>query len=449
MRTRYIFFICILVWALITPSCKKYLEEKSNAALATPESLNDLQAILDDPNLYLTTGFNLTASDEYYFDSLSLSQFEIYDQEAYRWDPKANGLMDWQVGYSNIFSANTVLDQLELIKEQGDNTQRNSIKGMALFVRAYNFFNLAQLFAPQYDAGTASADLGIVLRLNSNFNEKSIRSTVQKTYDQIVEDIQAALLLLPATSPGKTRPNKTSALALLARVYLQMEDYAKAKKAAEDCIALSNELLNYNDFDPQSDLPFGDYTSNTEILYFIIGYGLPSFDYIAWIDLSLYDSYDPNDLRKELFFRDNFDGTYSFKGNYNQDLFSLLNGVTLDEVYLISAESKARLNDLNGAMMDLNTLLEKRWRVNEFQPFSANTPDEALSIILQERKKELVYRGTRWWDLRRLNKDPRFAVTIQRDIGGIIYELPPNDLRYTFLIPREVIQMTEIEQNPR
>jgi hypothetical protein len=98
----------------------------------------------------------------------------------------------------------------------------------------------------------------------------------------------------------------------------------------------------------------------------------------------------------------------------------------------------------------LNYLLSKRYRtVPVFTPLTAATAEEALQIVLRERRKELVGRGLRWYDLRRLNKDPRFAQTLTRVVNGQTYILPPNDPRYTHLIPFEVIALTGMQQNQR
>ena len=101
------------------------------------------------------------------------------------------------------------------------------------------------------------------------------------------------------------------------------------------------------------------------------------------------------------------------------------------------------------AIQDLNALLAKRWKSGSFVPVTAMTSEDALKIILEERRKELVFRGLRWSDLKRLNKEPRFAVTLEKTIAGKEYVLPPNDNRYVFPIPSAVIQMSGIEQNPR
>jgi hypothetical protein len=68
---------------------------------------------------------------------------------------------------------------------------------------------------------------------------------------------------------------------------------------------------------------------------------------------------------------------------------------------------------------------------------------------LLERRKELCFRGLRWQDLRRLNKEPEYAKTLTRKIDGITYTLPPNDPKYVFPIPPNVIALSGMQQNPR
>src|SRR5690606_21974058 len=105
------------------------------------------------------------------------------------------------------------------------------------------------------------------------------------------------------------------------------------------------------------------------------------------------------------------------------------------------------------AMEHLNHLLSNRWAADHFAPLQVSGSEECLRLILEERRKELLSRGVRWSDLRRLNKDPRFAKTLVRVIDNgsnpTTYTLPPNDPRYVFLIPQEVIRITGMQQNLR
>ena len=166
------------------------------------------------------------------------------------------------------------------------------------------------------------------------------------------------------------------------------------------------------------------------------------------VDTNLFNSYQEKDLRKQLYYQQNPDGTWSFRGSFDgSEIF--FNGLTVGELYMIAAEAHARMGQELKAGEYLNALLKNRFLYEAFTPYSFNSADEALDIVLQERRKELVFRGLRWADLKRLNKEVKYAVTLKRLIDDNVYELKANDARYAFLIPQNVIAESGIQQNPR
>jgi starch-binding outer membrane protein, SusD/RagB family len=432
---------------LTTISCKKYLELRPDIRLSTPNNLDDLQYLLDYTGLNTAAIVTNVSTDEYFLTNADWNSLDELNKNGFIWDAELQDNEDWNSQYRTVLCANTVLEHLQKISTSGQQEKWNQIKGAALFFRAHSFYLLAQIFAPAYDANSASVDLGIPLRLTSDFNKKSVRSTLNETYQQIISDLRESARLLPTTGTYKTRPILPAAFGMLSRVYLTMNDFQQAKLYADSCLNLHSALINHNDLDINSSGPFLLY--NEEVMFHTKTDAPVNAWGIAYIDSILYDSFNDFDLRKQLFFMDNGDGNFIFKGNYTQSPYNLFNGIATDEIYLTRAECLARLNNVNKAMEDLNLLLESRWKEGTFVPLSAPNSMTALELVLSERKKQLIFRGTRWTDLRRLNKSNDHAITLKRVLDGTTYLLPSNDNRYTVLIPQNVIDLTGISQNER
>lgn len=433
-------------------SCKKWLDKKPDQALAVPANLNDLQAILDNQKGGTSPGYLELVADNYYVESSSWQSVFIEQRLNYIWDKDARIVFNdyiWTGPYKAISESNLVLDLLPTISVNRENQIKyNSIKGTALFYRAYSFYQLAQLFCRPYSA-SAATDPGIVLKLTSTVTETYTRSTVQQTYDQIISDFKEAMELLPITTTHKTRPNKSAASAALARTYLSMRDYSNAESWANTSLGLSSELLNFKNLTPTNTLP-ATFITNPEVLFVgKAGADLLNPSYRPIVDSDLFVSYDNHDLRKTVCFGSYSNGKPYWKGSYytTDDYHTPFTGIATDEIYLIRAECRARAGKTTDAMADLNALLSNRYD-NTFINIDATDSTDALNKILIERRKELLFRGLRWTDLRRLNLHSA-NITLERRIDNVSYTLPPNDPRWVLLIPDTEINRSGISQNPR
>lgn len=452
--------IIFLLMLTMFSSCKKYLEIKSDKKLTVPESLDDCEALLSSSSV-MNWGYpsqGEASSDNFYLTSEAWNASSVIERNNYIWKADADvnpGI--WGTNYTRVLNANQVLETLNKITPTAvEQTRWNIIKGRALFFRAFSFFNIAQIWAKPYDKSTANQDLGIPIRLTPNLTEITERGTVQQTYDRILQDLREAQDLLPAIQPvsilNKTvQPVKAAAMAALARIYLSMGDYTSAGVSANDCLLQYNALIDYNSLNPNAPFPIS--RLNPEVIFQAQG-GFFSMFNQALIDPELYRSYQTNDLRQIVLFQSKGNDTYGFKGSYNGTVNATpFVGIATDEIYLIRAECYARSGSFTAAMNDLNTLLRTRWAnsltAGPYINKTATNGDEALAQILLERRKELLFRGLRWTDLRRLNKENRFAVSLSRVVGNQIYTLPANDLRYVLLIPQDILKNTNIPQNPR
>ena len=454
MRT--IIYGCFCFTALLLGGCRKFLEEKPNKQLVIPATLSDVQALLDNYeklNMQSDCSALEASADNYYVTTTDFNAMLVDYRRTYLWEKDflfPTMPNNWSTCYDQVYIANTALEALDKIEKTTTNaTEWNNIQGQALFWRAKAMQQLAFGWCLAYDETSANNDLGLPLRLNSNFNEVSVRSSVKETYQQLLSDLMAGAALLPNRALALTRPSKAAAFGLLARTYLSMRKYEQAGKYADSSLQLYSTLLDYNAFNAAASFPMPSFNNgNTEIIFESRALvPTPLNNSISKTDSLLYNSYAVNDTRKTLFFKNNNNGSFGFKGSY-EGSGALFTGLATDEMYLTRAECFARAGNITAAMNDLNTLLVKRWKTGTFISFSASTTIEAVQKVLTERRKQLLYRNWRWMDIKRLNKEGA-NIVLKRIINSTEYVLPPNDLRYALPIPEQVIELSGMQQNLR
>lgn len=449
--------MCLLLCGLFFGSCQKeFLDKKPDKALLIPTTVDDFNALMDNLTVFnISPALQEISADDFYATDADVAGFtSVIQKNSYLWAAdiyQNQSCTDWNRPYQQIFYANIILDGLqELEGAEGSKNNWNTTKGSALFHRAFAFYNLVQLFSKTYDKNTASLDPGVPLRLTADVNAKVGRASVQQVYDQVTSDLLEAEKLLPQTTRFKNRPSKAAANALLARVYLNMENYELADKYAAASLALNHSLLDYNTISLSATNPFpsSPTVDNPEVIFYdmLVAHAFTSSTRTTVAD-DLYQLYADKDLRKSIFFAGS--APFYFKGRYTGFRLQLFGGLAVDEMYLIRAESLARKGQSEEAMKELNTLLVTRWAKGSYQPLTAADAESALKIVLLERRKELVFRGLRWGDLKRLNKDPRFAKTIFRTVSGQVFTLIAGDKRYVLPIPAEEISASGMAQNER
>ena len=444
--------------------CEKFLEGKSDDKLVIPSTLQDLQALLDNSVKINRAGASASevSADDYFITTLDIATVPENFRRMYTWE-KDNlfvaGTNDWSNVYENVFTANMVLDNIGKVPRTFSNQDEwDNVKGQALFLRAHSFLQGAFIWCLAYDANTANTDLGLPLRLTSDINEKILRSSLAQTYDRIILDLKEAISLLRNVPVHVMRSSKPAAHTLLARTYLSMRQYHKSLKYADSSLLIKNTLL---DFNPPSipsasaAFPFNVTAliyNNVEILY-VDRMVTPAIisNTKARIDSTLYQSYKADDLRKTVYFSTNTGvnaGTFSFKGSLEGNL-NLFDGPSVSETILMRAECYARAGMVTEALADVNALLKKRWKNTvAFQAITATDAADALTKILAERRKELVMRGLRWMDVKRLNKDGA-NITLKRNVNAQSYTLAPNDVKYALPIPEDIISISGMPQNLR
>lgn len=337
--------------------------------------------------------------------------------------PSAGRITDaWEDPYIVINRANTVIENIEGVEEQVAG-QRNRILGQALALRALAHFDLLRFFGQEYERN--STKLGIIVRTKNELSYPP-RNTVKETYDQVFDDLNEAFTLLGTTdvtintAANRFFIDRTVVRAIIARVALYAGDYTLARDAANDVINTAGfslaPIANFRQI-WESDLTLGEVIWKARIqpggirlaadLFFPAG----NFNTFAPTEevKSLFDQV--NDVRYGVSVRARANPGPAGSSNFVVGKFigrlPLQDGVNdnklfrIGEMYLIRAEANARLGQDAPALADLNALRTARITGYVNQTLSGAT---LLNNIILEKRKELLYEGHRWFELRRLKQ---------------------------------------------
>ncbi len=436
-------------------SCKKSINvpPPPNEATSSVVFSNEQTALSAVMGLY----YQMTTNGLTFFDGglsifTGLSADEFYNTTASTtYDPFSKNLIPpnetttnlnrlWKWAYLVIYQTNAIIEGL---KNTNSLTQsvKDQLTAEAKFCRAFTYFYLINLYGE------------VPLLTNTDYRVTSIaaRTSVPEIYDLIRSDLISAESALPDTYAGNVnvRPTKFAAAGLLARVYLFLGDWANAESE-------SSLVINSGNYHLESDLNNIFLISSSETIWQLSHVDFNTYEGYTFIPSSFssskpalaltqsfYNSIDSADLRKTLWIGTktvngvsyNYPYKYKVKIDISVSEYNVV--LRLAEQFLIRAEAKAELDDINGSQDDLNTIRNRAGLPNT----QANDKPSLLSAIKQERRVELFAEwGYRWLDLKRWN-------VVDSVIGAIKPSWNSNAILYP--IPQAEINLNpSLTQNP-
>jgi hypothetical protein len=307
--------------------------------------------------------------------------------------------------------------------------------GEALFIRALLHFYLVNIFG----------DVPYITQTDYKKNSTVSRTPTPEVYQNCTRDLENAIAVLPdaaATSDmERVRPNKSTAQALLARVYLYNKSYPEAANMAsavlnqEGLYGLEQNIAKVFLIGSKEtiwQLQSGNAGVNTaESSFFTFTSGPPP---LVSLSDNLVNSFGSDDLRKSNWIKTISKGTstwyhaYKYKENKSTSVSKEYSIVfRLAEQYLIRAEARAEQGDLIGAKEDLNKIRHR----GGLSDISALSQQEILDAILQERRWELfTERGQRFFDLKRAGKldSTLTGLKLGWNTTDILFPIPEGEL---------------------
>ena len=208
------FLIKTLVLSMIFVSCEKdYLNTAptgsvdASAAYATTKNataaINGIyrafvvryqgsQGHFGYPSLLIIN--DVMAEDMVFPNASNTWHFAEQRWQSHRSDVGTMSVFGYQLFYRLIANANIAIASID--NAAGSAAERNQVKGEALAIRGFSYFNLVQYYGKRYDANAKpNNNLGVSLVLEPT-QEGLPRSTVEEVYAQINKDLDEASKLL-------------------------------------------------------------------------------------------------------------------------------------------------------------------------------------------------------------------------------------------------------------
>lgn len=435
MKQKHIFFLVPLL-VLLAGCEKKFLESQRTGQIILSDT-RDYDLLLNSDKLVVWINYPLMIlSDDVQLNparqlnaaplrALYTWQDDIYQDQ----DPAL-----WTFQYNNINQYNVIIDEVDKAAG-GTAEEKKRYKAEAKLGRAFSHFILVNLYAKFYDAATSASDPGIpYITTTDMYAPNPGRGTVKDTYSKIINDVKEAIPDLHTKPEKNHRAGKAAAHGLLSRVYLFMGEYTLAAEHADLSAAIDKTILDYRRTGFTKPVKQDD----PELIYMRVLFETNSFSLQP--TASILALLPATDMRKRIYIPSS-----SSLSAMNQ----LAIGITVPEVQLNKAEALLRKTpaDISGALQLLNELHAKR--DNAHADYVTSDAAEALTWVLNERRRELVNSGMRWLDMRRLTKEGRLPA-ITRTLSGTQYTLDPNSKKFTLMIPGPVMnQNPGMPQNDR
>lgn len=201
----------------------------------------------------------------------NLNFYDVYRRFLFA---QANGV--WTTGYQAINRANNVINAIEnesqfiTVNDQNYRDNKDRLRGEGLFIRAAAHWELVRLYGKPYGPEKDAPNSGVVLRLKPSVGREGVaRSTTQQVYTQVINDLRAAIELLPDDFDGTKHPTsyggrrggratKDAARALLAKVFFQQgtvnpDAYPQALTLINEVIGAAPGTVAKYPLDPMSD----------------------------------------------------------------------------------------------------------------------------------------------------------------------------------------------------
>lgn len=332
----------------------------------------------------------------------------------------------WQGAYRTVGEANAFLEGIE--KAKANNVISESAYKLyaadARFIRGVVYFYALNFWGQMYVKESENLGIPLVLRSfdgGSAFTDAITikRSTIEESYNQIIEDLTYAQSNLPVDRDdaygGRATATSGGASAMLSRVYLYMKNYEKS-------IENANKVSGYS-LDAKTITALNAPDASSEVIFFVAMNTTDNpntnnalgqhYGYNKRADITVSQNYvsllSDNDTRKtECLYKAPSTGNW-YCNKYRKTSADWAPVIRYAEVLLNKAEALLKKSgsttaDKEAAVAILNQIHQRSDPSKTYTAAQFATNQALVEEILLERRRELAFEGHGSFDLFRNGK---------------------------------------------
>lgn len=439
MKRLYIYINMVLVLAGCSLDIRLEDQFSDPYAITDSETARELLASAYNSLPRFQMEFSVL-SDDFYPTALSQKYAEMLN--LYNWQEKAINEFSsnvWNEYYMTVAVVNALLPRLDMLtpKNDDDAAELARIRSEAYALKAMCYFDLVRLYGP------------IVLKDRLEF-ETLPRSSVEECLNEVDRLLGEAEKV--HDNDSEVFYMSTSAVkALRVEFELYRGDYERVVEVAGPLLAGAENRWTRSSYEnlwsgnESDDRIFAPYIFDS--FYTDLCYDKENGDYFILNDCLIYSDDDVRKSWCEYPFQMAV-GQVRSLGKYNRMYYEnstvrYINTIRYSGVCFAVAEAYARDGKPELAVETVNSLLGA---------YGADLLDESLEgdalidAILEEKHKEFVGEGVRYFDLKRIGKPLQRYKNMGAGVSAVI---KPDDYRWLFPIPESEYKYNDLmDQNP-
>ena len=387
---------------------------------------------------------------------------------------------DWNWYQKQVSNANQIICNIDRIAESDEtlsDAERDQWKAEALIWRSFCFFRLTQLWG----------DAPMVLEIPPTITVENVeevyplyypdRTPMNEVYAQLVKDLTWAVQYAPKSNANnKMLMSDAFAYGLLARIYAEkpIRDWSKVIEYCNDIEAMGfilepkyGDLWGYDENDAfrnsRESIFEVQWTSQASGNWVYMMYHRNAYkpdDNYSWAkwqtpSRDLIEAYQKEGDTERMNASIIWD-TCGWSNYYDSDNYAFMHKMPtnvssilvmrLAEIYLLHAEACACTSDFDGVKKYVNKV---RDRANLAQIEAPGSVDEAIDVVLHERRLELAFEGFRFFDLARHDRIIAVHNSMNEKDAYWQQRKPLTESRIFLPVPTEALDANpNMQQNP-